>query len=71
MMNSSAGTTNDHNNKAFLPPNLMMPPPQQQEVQYDCTDNISNSIKARIFAHPHFPRLLASYVNCQKVKKNL
>ncbi|GAY63999.1 hypothetical protein CUMW_230120 [Citrus unshiu] len=67
MMNSSAGTTSDHNNKAFLPPNLMMPPPQQQEVQYDCTDNSSNSIKAGIFAHPHFPRLLASYVNCQKV----
>ncbi|GAB4826538.1 hypothetical protein Ancab_033432 [Ancistrocladus abbreviatus] len=27
----------------------------------------SSSLKAKIMAHPHYPRLLAAYVNCQKV----
>ncbi|GKV01959.1 hypothetical protein SLE2022_344750 [Rubroshorea leprosula] len=27
----------------------------------------SNSVKAKIMAHPHYHRLLAAYVNCQKV----
>ncbi|KAF7840588.1 homeobox protein SBH1 [Senna tora] len=27
----------------------------------------SNSLKAKIMSHPHYPRLLAAYVNCQKV----
>ncbi|XP_028755236.1 homeobox protein SBH1-like isoform X2 [Neltuma alba] len=34
------------------------------------TDGSSSScspVKARIMAHPHYPRLLAAYVNCQKV----
>ncbi|KAJ9686498.1 hypothetical protein PVL29_015414 [Vitis rotundifolia] len=31
---------------------------------HDCT---SCSMKAKIMAHPHYPRLLAAYVNCQKV----
>lgn len=29
----------------------------------------SNSVKAKIMAHPHYHRLLAAYVNCQKVMK--
>ncbi|XP_030491581.2 homeobox protein SBH1 [Cannabis sativa] len=32
----------------------------------DSINNIS-SFKAKIMAHPHYPRLLAAYVNCQKV----
>ncbi|PQQ12165.1 hypothetical protein Pyn_00182 [Prunus yedoensis var. nudiflora] len=27
----------------------------------------SSSVKAKIMAHPHYHRLLASYINCQKV----
>ncbi|KAF8414143.1 hypothetical protein HHK36_002142 [Tetracentron sinense] len=30
-------------------------------------DSSSCSIRAKIMAHPHYPRLLAAYVNCQKV----
>ncbi|KAF8391596.1 hypothetical protein HHK36_023902 [Tetracentron sinense] len=30
-------------------------------------DTSSCSIRAKIMAHPHYPRLLAAYVNCQKV----
>ncbi|KAK4347620.1 hypothetical protein RND71_033959 [Anisodus tanguticus] len=33
----------------------------------DHGNNSSSSIKSKIMAHPHFPRLLASYVNCQKI----
>lgn len=29
----------------------------------------SSSVKAKIMAHPHYHRLLAAYVNCQKVKQ--
>ncbi|KAL0398822.1 UNVERIFIED_CONTAM: Homeobox protein SHOOT MERISTEMLESS [Sesamum radiatum] len=30
-------------------------------------DADSCSVKAKIMAHPHYPRLLAAYVNCQKI----
>ncbi|XP_022714422.1 homeobox protein SBH1-like [Durio zibethinus] len=30
-------------------------------------DGSSSSVKAKIMAHPHYHRLLAAYVNCQKV----
>ncbi|XVF27943.1 hypothetical protein REPUB_Repub14bG0152900 [Reevesia pubescens] len=33
----------------------------------DSNDGSSSSVKAKIMAHPHYHRLLASYVNCQKV----
>lgn len=29
----------------------------------------SSAVKAKIMAHPHYHRLLAAYVNCQKVRK--
>ncbi|KAK9084768.1 hypothetical protein Sjap_025179 [Stephania japonica] len=31
------------------------------------SDNNSCSIRAKIMAHPHYPRLLTAYINCQKV----
>lgn len=31
----------------------------------------SSDVKAKIMAHPHYHRLLAAYVNCQKVSQNL
>lgn len=33
-------------------------------------DGGNYAVKAKIMAHPHYHRLLAAYVNCQKVKKN-
>ncbi|PSS24804.1 Homeobox protein isoform 2 [Actinidia chinensis var. chinensis] len=30
-------------------------------------DHSSSSVKAKIMAHPHYHRLLAAYVNCQKI----
>ncbi|XVF87792.1 hypothetical protein PTKIN_Ptkin18bG0149400 [Pterospermum kingtungense] len=33
----------------------------------DGNDGSSSSVKAKIMAHPHYHRLLAAYVNCQKV----
>ncbi|GFY91713.1 KNOX/ELK homeobox transcription factor [Actinidia rufa] len=30
-------------------------------------DHCSSSVKAKIMAHPHYHRLLAAYVNCQKI----
>ncbi|XP_074270155.1 homeobox protein knotted-1-like LET6 isoform X1 [Silene latifolia] len=30
-------------------------------------NNNSNNIKAQIMAHPHYPRLISAFVNCQKV----
>ncbi|KAE8686375.1 Homeobox protein SHOOT MERISTEMLESS [Hibiscus syriacus] len=33
----------------------------------ECSNDGSSSIKAKIMAHPHYHRLLAAYVNCQKV----
>ncbi|KAH9616076.1 hypothetical protein KSS87_011552 [Heliosperma pusillum] len=34
-----------------------------------CSNNTTNncSIKAKIMGHPHYPRLLSAFVNCQKV----
>ncbi|XP_022724727.1 homeobox protein SBH1-like isoform X2 [Durio zibethinus] len=33
----------------------------------ESNDGSSSSVKAKIMAHPHYHRLLAAYVNCQKV----
>ncbi|XP_007026185.2 PREDICTED: homeobox protein SBH1 [Theobroma cacao] len=33
----------------------------------ETNDGSSSSVKAKIMAHPHYHRLLAAYVNCQKV----
>ncbi|KAI5330836.1 PREDICTED: homeobox [Prunus dulcis] len=34
---------------------------------HDGSSSSSSSVKAKIMAHPHYHRLLASYINCQKV----
>lgn len=34
------------------------------------SSSTSSGMKAKIMAHPLFPRLLAAYVNCQKVMEN-
>lgn len=70
MMNSSAGTSSG---KAFLPPlgaaaNSSYDGSSRNAGCFIHSGDICNAMKAKIMAHPHFPRLLAAYVNCQKVK---
>lgn len=38
-----------------------------QHVQQDHTNNNTCSVRDKILAHPLFPRLLSSYLNCLKV----
>ncbi|XP_019445427.1 PREDICTED: homeobox protein knotted-1-like 6 [Lupinus angustifolius] len=38
---------------------------EQQQDQYEV--NTSTVMKARIASHPHYPRLLQAYIDCQKV----
>ncbi|KAE9613363.1 putative transcription factor Homeodomain-TALE-KNOX family [Lupinus albus] len=38
---------------------------QEQQEQYDV--NTSTVMKAKIASHPHYPRLLQAYIDCQKV----
>ncbi|GAB2301048.1 hypothetical protein Dimus_035084 [Dionaea muscipula] len=40
---------------------------QQQHADSGGGSSSSASIKAKILGHPHYPRLLTAYVNCQKV----
>ncbi|XP_055806082.1 homeobox protein knotted-1-like LET6 isoform X2 [Solanum dulcamara] len=53
--NNNAETSN--NNILFLP--FMDNNPHE--------DDNSSSIKSKIMAHPHYPRLLSAYLNCQKI----
>ncbi|KAL5729847.1 Homeobox protein knotted-1-like let6 [Ranunculus cassubicifolius] len=41
--------------------------PNYQRSYYINTDSDSDSIKAKIMSHPHYLRLLAAYINCQKI----
>ena len=49
-------------NAVFLPP----PPSNGGGEDYD-----NSVIKAKIMAHPQYPRLLSAYVNCHKVCTNI
>ncbi|XVE87732.1 hypothetical protein DITRI_Ditri19aG0011500 [Diplodiscus trichospermus] len=60
--NSSSGSSmilDDHNNTST----------NNNTGRYfmERNDGSSSSLKAKIMAHPHYHRLLAAYVNCQKV----
>ncbi|KAH7576701.1 hypothetical protein JRO89_XS01G0133300 [Xanthoceras sorbifolium] len=64
----------DMNSKFFLPllnyncdGQIKAPVFVQQDSGNRSNNNICNSMRAKIMAHPQFPRLLAAYVNCQKV----
>ncbi|XP_060193607.1 homeobox protein knotted-1-like LET6 isoform X2 [Lycium barbarum] len=62
--NNNAETSN--NNILFLPfmDNNNNSP---HEDHGNSSSSSSSSIKSKIMAHPHYPRLLAAYVNCQKI----
>ncbi|KAK1424311.1 hypothetical protein QVD17_19638 [Tagetes erecta] len=36
-------------------------------MQLDDTNNGTINVKAKIMSHPHYPRLLSAYLNCQKI----
>lgn len=61
LMNSGASTADHFINRQFLPLPLNNNNSNQQQTGPSC------GMKAKIMAHPLFPRLLAAYVNCQKV----
>nr|BAF56426.1 SHOOTMERISTEMLESS-like protein [Ruscus aculeatus] len=47
----------------LLPTSLLLPAPQQNPNE----DYDNNILKAKIMSHPHYPKLLSAYINCQKV----
>ncbi|GMH12580.1 hypothetical protein Nepgr_014421 [Nepenthes gracilis] len=73
MMPSIFSSSNNRTNTMSLPP----PPPvhiMENSLNKHQGINASSStavhdclLRAKIMAHPHYPRLLAAYVNCQKV----
>ncbi|XP_019224289.1 PREDICTED: homeobox protein knotted-1-like LET6 isoform X2 [Nicotiana attenuata] len=54
---------NNHNNILFLP----FLDNNNNNPHEDANCSSSTSIKSKIMAHPHYPRLLSAYVNCQKI----
>lgn len=60
-------TLNGNNYNSEKVPAGLMPQDSTGSGCFIHTTNIT-SMKAKIMAHPYFPRLLAAYVNCQKVK---
>lgn len=58
---SSSSFVLDHNNSSSSNPAAGC---YFMENNNDCSNS---SVKAKIMAHPHYQRLLAAYVNCQKV----
>lgn len=66
---------NNVNNKLFVPLSWSATSTAQrvsafvpQPPHNNSNHNLQNSCRAKIMAHPLFPRLLAAYVNCQKVR---
>ncbi|XP_031490939.1 homeobox protein knotted-1-like LET6 [Nymphaea colorata] len=54
---------------ASSPHFLLLPPPAPSHDDQNCyaMDDSTGSLKAKIMAHPHYPRLLTAYANCHKV----
>ncbi|XP_059309066.1 homeobox protein knotted-1-like LET6 [Lycium ferocissimum] len=64
--NNNAETSNNNNNNIlFLP--FMDNNNNSPHEDHGNSSSSSSSIKSKIMAHPHYPRLLAAYVNCQKI----
>ncbi|KAK7252391.1 hypothetical protein RIF29_36301 [Crotalaria pallida] len=40
---------------------------RQEQEHYDVNNNNNTVMKAKIASHPHYPRLLQAYIDCQKV----
>lgn len=61
-----SGSSNDHHpnhNTSGLLGSYFM----ENDHNNDGISSSSSSVKAKIMAHPHYHRLLATYANCQKV----
>lgn len=59
--NSASFILQDHNNNSNTGYYFM-------ENNSANNESSSSAVKAKIMAHPHYQRLLAAYINCQKVK---
>lgn len=64
LTNNNNAETSNNNNILFLP----FMDTNNNNPQEDNNSSSSSSIKSKIMAHPHYPRLLAAYLSCQKVK---
>nr|AAM47027.1 shootmeristemless-like [Petunia x hybrida] len=60
--NNGESSSNNNNNILFLP--FME---NNSNTIHEDGNSCSSNIKAKIMAHPHYPRLLAAYINCQKI----
>ncbi|XP_076907573.1 homeobox protein knotted-1-like LET6 [Bidens hawaiensis] len=63
-------TTTNNNNLIYSSSSMML-----QDNNININDGVglgfmnhpSSSVKAKIMSHPHYPRLLSAYLNCQKI----
>ncbi|PHU26757.1 Homeobox protein SHOOT MERISTEMLESS [Capsicum chinense] len=62
--NNNAETSNNNHNILILP---FMDNNNPHEDHGNSSSSSTSSIKSKIMAHPHYPRLLAAYINCQKI----
>lgn len=76
--NNNNSDSSNNNNKMFLPLSWSSATPNNAPrvsafvPQLNNNNDLLNNstCRAKIMAHPLFPRLLAAYVNCQKVRKS-
>ncbi|PIA50581.1 hypothetical protein AQUCO_01200046v1 [Aquilegia coerulea] len=64
LMTTSSTTTNNNTSSNAQTNNLFLPLPSSNTTT---TNNNESNLRAKIISHPHYPRLLACYINCQKV----
>ncbi|CAN4078410.1 unnamed protein product [Withania somnifera] len=65
LTNNSNAETSNNNNILFLP--FMENNTNNPHEDHGNNSSSSSSIKSKIMAHPHYPRLLAAYLSCQKI----
>ncbi|XP_010252528.1 PREDICTED: homeobox protein SBH1-like isoform X2 [Nelumbo nucifera] len=63
------GSNNNNNNNNSNPGCYFMENNSSSSRNSNNDNSSSSSIRARILAHPQYPRLLSAYVNCQKIKQ--
>ncbi|RDY07155.1 Homeobox protein SBH1, partial [Mucuna pruriens] len=65
--NNHNNTDNNDNNNTALGYYFMESDHHRNNNNGNSSSSSSSAVKAKIMAHPHYHRLLAAYVNCQKV----
>ncbi|CAN4083730.1 unnamed protein product [Withania somnifera] len=65
LTNNNNAETSNNNNILFLP--FMDNHNEDHGNNSSSSSSTTTSIKSKIMAHPHYPRLLVAYLNCQKI----